>query len=484
MTALERTSHDVRTYGFATDPDRSSEDDRSPEIQIAEYYRSAAIRSRIAEYCDGEPEHSQGFRAFGLAGYGGKRRLRLPEDAPVPLRVEDFQTLLDDGADVCRSLADRGGTLIQIDIDYVDPENAEDIHLQPADCFARIEPIYREVCSAFHSYGVPTIDLLTARGYHLSTRIPAGSPFHAAILEIGNIGAPLLSKYNALGGAARVRLGRAHEGAGRLLEYLVHRIIRNLSGKTEIPVVLADVPRAGGGPYVCLDLSAHGDPLFERNIRCAFSSNQKTRDLTPSRPFTINVPCRSQPLPRLLQARENLAEATQLAECVHTVIPDARGDDLRWVEEYRGGDLARFHEAFDRGRHDPPEKWPQTYDRIDLGSLPPCVRLPLEQPNPALLQPVWIRTLALALWGMGWHPRSVAGLIRSKYERDFGWGSMWYRYDAAARADFYVRLFCGAMACGIDPGFSCEFQAARGACPLPNCAYALSDYKNTIERRQ
>ncbi len=486
MTASELTSQDPRTCHddcVATEPDRSSNDAGSPAIQLTTYYRSAAVRSRIAEYCDGDPEHSHGFRALGLAGYGGKRGLRLPEDAPVPVRVEDFQTLLDDGADVCRSLADRGGTLIQMDIDYADPENAADVHLHPEDCFTRIEPIYREACSVFQSYRVPTIDLLTSRGYHLSTRIPAGTPFHAAILDIGDIGAPLRSKYNGLGGAAWVQLGRAHEGAGRLLEYLVHRIIQNLSGKTEMPVVLADIPRAGGGPYVCLDLSAYGDPLFERNIRCAFSSNQKTRELTPSRPFTINVPCRTRPLSRLLRTRENLAEATRVAECVHTIIPDARGDDLRWVEDYRRGALARFHRAFLQGWHDPPETWAQTYDRLDLRSLPPCVRLPLAQPNPALLQPVWIRTVALALWGMGWHPRSVAGLIRSKYERDFGWGSMWYRYDAAARADFYVRLFCGAMACGIDPDFSCELQAARGACPLAGCTHRLSEYKNAIEWR-
>lgn len=33
-----------------------------PELQIAEYYRSGAIHSRIAEYCDGTPEN---LRAFG-----------------------------------------------------------------------------------------------------------------------------------------------------------------------------------------------------------------------------------------------------------------------------------------------------------------------------------------------------------------------------------------------------------------------------------
>jgi len=457
-----------------------------PELQLAAYYRSPAVRARLSEYCGGIS--LQGFRAFGLAGYGGRRRLHLPEDsAPRPVGVEELESLLDDGADVCRSLADRDGTVIQMDLDYVDPGDPADIHLHPAACFARLEPIYRAVREAFHSFGVPTIDLLTARGYHLSTRIPGKTPFHRTLVELGHIGAPLQAKYEAAGGAPYVQLGRAHEGAGRLLEHLAHRVIRNLRGKTKIPVVLADVPRAGGGPYLCLDLSAYGDPLFERNVRCAFSSNQKAREITPSRPFTFNLPRRTPALPRhrrsrglslshLLQIREDPASAARLAARVHTVIPDAAGHDLRWVDDYRRGALARFHAAFDHGWHDPPSEWPHTYNSFDLRSLPRCVALPLEQPNPALLQPVWIRTVALALWGEGWHPRAIAGLIRSKYERDFGWGAMWYRYDAATRADFYVRVFCAARACGLEPELTCKLQAACGACPRPGCGHDLSRY--------
>jgi hypothetical protein len=56
-----------------------------------------------------------------------------------------------------------------------------------------------------------------------------------------------------------------------------------------------------------------------------------------------------------------------------------------------------------------------------------------------------MRAVALGLWEKGWHPRSIAGLIRSKFERDYGWGAYWYRYDAAARADFYVRVLCGEL---------------------------------------
>jgi hypothetical protein len=395
----------------------------------------------------------------------------------------DFEAILENGADICRSLADHDGTLIQMDIDYLNPDDPAAIHREPEACFARIEPVYRAVGSAFRRFGVPTIDLISARGYHLSTRIPAGTPFHAALLETGRLGAPLQAKYEHLGGAQWVKLGRAHDGAGRLLEHLAHRVIRTLACETPIPVVLADLPRPGGGPYVCLDLSAYGDPLSERHIRCAFSSNQKAREVPSAPPFTINLPRRGHPLRRLLRIRRHPVQAARMAARVHTGIPDAPGDDLRWVEDYHRGPLARFHHELDRGWHDAPEEWPRTYDQLDLRSLPACVRLPLERPNPSLLQPVWIRTVALALWGMGWHPRSVAGLIRSKYERDFGWESMWYRYDAAARADFYVRLFCGASACGIDSAFTCELQAARGACPQAACGHDLSLYEHAIDGR-
>jgi hypothetical protein len=103
------------------------------------------------------------------------------------------------------------------------------------------------------------------------------------------------------------------------------------------------------------------------------------------------------------------------------------------------------------------------------------VRQPLERPNPALLVPAALRVIALVLWSRGWHPRAVADLIRSRYEADHGWGDLWRRYAAAARADFYVRLFAGAVASGIDDGsdFLCAAHQARGACPGGFCGHEL-----------
>jgi hypothetical protein len=267
------------------------------------------------------------------------------------------------------------------------------------------------------------------------------------------------------------------------MELLAHDVIRRLTGKTTVPVTLADVP-AVDGPFVCLDLSAYGDPLHERSARCAFSGNQKARmrGLSHVRPFVICLPRQRLAWSTMLAARDDPAAAARIADRTTAIIPDVPIDEMRWIEDYRRSALAGFHRRFDCGSHDAPERWGATCDRLELRSLPACVRLPLESPNPFLLQPRFLRIVALSLWAMGWHPRSIAGLVRSKFERDHGWGTLWYRYSATQRADFYVRLFCGAMACGLESPrqFSCESEALRGVCPSRGCGHDLEQLARRI----
>jgi hypothetical protein len=267
-------------------------------------------------------------------------------------------------------------------------------------------------------------------------------------------------------------MGRGHEGAGRLLEDLAHRALHLLRGKTDVPVTLADLPPSEGGPFICLDLTAYGDPVFERHARCAFSANQRSAMIgaAPERPFVIVLPRGDETVAEVLGVREDVDRAAALARRASVAIPDVV-DGSAWVDEYRRGPMGRFHAEFDRGPQVEPGAWPFTYDTVDADAWPPCLSLPLRHPNPALLQPAYIRTVALGLWAMGWHPRSIAGLLRSKYEREHGWGGLWLRYDAAARADFYVRLFCGALADGLDgpEEFTCETQAGRGICGSLRC---------------
>jgi hypothetical protein len=61
--------------------------------------------------------------------------------------------------------------------------------------------------------------------------------------------------------------------------------------------------------------------------------------------------------------------------------------------------------------------------------------------------------------------------VRSRYEQDHGWQPTFARYDAASRAQFYVRVLCGALVDGLDSSrdLTCESQALRGLCERGRC---------------
>jgi hypothetical protein len=449
----------------------------SPIAKLAAYYSSESVRARVAEYCGEAAPRSGAFDAWGIAGYGGSGRLHEPEGAPVPFPVSRWEKLLGDGADLCRSLADRRGTLIQLDVDYSNPEDTAEPYYHPEACFLRLEPVYEALCDAFARLSLAPIVVMTGRGYHFTFRATLGTPFHDSLVQLGTAEAlrsvPLMEA--------------AHRGAGKLLEHLVQEVAFQLKGRTEVPVVVADLPRPEGGPFVCLDLTAYGDPLFQRYSRCAFSGNQKAwmANVAPDRPFVICLPRERYSLYALLEAREDPGCAARLARGLRAVIPDA-ADGAAWVQAYRASAVARFHEEFDRGPQVGSSLWRYTYEKLDLREVPACVAAPLESPNPDLLMPVHLRTVALALWGMGWHPRSVAGLVRSKYESGRDWGSLWTRYDPASRAEFYVRLFCGAALHGLEDAasFSCRSHALRGLCDRSRCSHDLSRlFERIVERR-
>ncbi|MBI2435849.1 MAG: hypothetical protein HYV26_23585, partial [Candidatus Hydrogenedentes bacterium] len=102
-------------------------------------------------------------------------------------------------------------------------------------------------------------------------------------------------------------------------------------------------------------------------------------------------------------------------------------------------------------------------------------------------QPAGIAQVVRGLLALGWHPRHIAGLIRSKYERDFGWGTRWYKENAGIRADFYTRVFAGLVYTGRDElvDFNCQSVAERGFCLRPDPACNLVGFRESIlERRK
>jgi hypothetical protein len=429
---------------------------------LADYYRRPNVKARVVEYCGGRGDGPVCLTALRIAGYGGRDRLHQPEGAPVLHDPADLDALLESGADVCRSLSDARGALLHLDVDYMNPEDPGEPYRRPLTCFAALEPVYQALEEAFARHGMRPMALMTGRGYHFTTLVPEATPFHRALVRIGT---------RSVGGA-QTTAERAHEGVGRLLEHLAHGVMRRLAGGAGVPLTVADAPSFGGGPYICLDLSAYADPVCERYVRCAFSANQKAwmQALAPERPFALCLPRRDKSLDALLEARCAVEAVAALARSTDAMLPEA-SEDGGWVADYEASPLARFHALFDAGPSVPRELWPHTYDLLDTWGLPGCAAIPLESPNPLLLRPLHLRCLAWTLWGLGWHPRSIAGLVESRYARDHAWGTLWARYDRASRAAFYVRIFCGLLADGVEDlaPWTCELQRQHGACFPSRC---------------
>ena len=146
------------------------------------------------------------------------------------------------------------------------------------------------------------------------------------------------------------------------------------------------------------------------------------------------------------------------------------------VAAYEASELAAFHRRYEAQEPDPPELWFSTYDRIDLGALPACAARILEHPNDLLLQPGALQLLVRVLLAQGWQARHIAGLIRSRYERPYGWLKDFHFHDPTLRAEVYTRIFAGLIALGHDQAvdFNCTSTQEKRLCPGTGCPLGLS----------
>ncbi len=463
------------------------------DSDVQAYYRSPAVRVRLAEFCGARVSGSEAFTSRYLIAY------RAPlQGAGQRYPITAFDRLLDEGVDIGRSLWDAAGLVADLDIDYQNVDFPAEGLLHPEAVFDKLEPVYCALNSLCAELDLAPLVVLSAKGYHFLWFIPAQSTAYTALVELGEVLPTVAARYARglpdIEEHVSLEQGRAFDGLGRVLEYLVHQVLLRVHDATTIPVVTTGLrvgSRLVGREAASLDLSAFGDLLHIRELRCAYTVCRKHHyapgfagTIAAEVPPLVYVPRSGSgpPLRELLRVRCDLQQAAELATTAPACIPDGSSGTMALVQRYRRSSLYRFHREFYSGWHDPPEQWPTGYDRLDLGALPPCVAEPLRRPNDWLLKPTNIQTIARVLWSLGWHPRAIAGLIRSKYERDYGWGDRWEVADPALRADFYVRLFCGLVATGVDAleDFNCISQQEKGYCPLPGCGHNLLDYRPAL----
>lgn len=452
----------------------------------AAYYHARGVAGRIIEYCGGRRGDVKSCTArFLVADNETTIGLGIPEPRNV-LAPSHLAGILDKELDVFRSVWDVKHVLCLLDLDYQNPDFRNEAILNPSRSFAFLEPTYQSVVEELRSLHIDCIPIMTGQGYHFAWSVPAAGKAARLLRELAALAPTMEAKYRHdhpfTAEPVPVHVGLAHAGVGLLMEYLAHRVLERAYGNSKLPVVFTGLAVGSGRrgrEAISIDLSAYGDPLFMRYTRCAFSLYHKRGFHTP---IAACLP-RASGLDYMLGIRSDLPSAASFAARASCIVPESGPGTESLIASYRSSPLRCFHAYYEDGKQDDPSQWAAGYDRMDMASVPPCVAWPLLQPSPALAEPTNIQNIARVLVGKGWHPRSVAGLIRSKFERDFGWGNNWMFYDAATRADFYVRMYMGLVAVRLDDlrDFNCVSHQEKGYCPKPWCGFNLASYRPSLE---
>lgn len=457
---------------------------------LSSYYADPHIRSRIVEFLGGSTLEDATC-AF-VTSNGQAHRVWYD-----PQPVHDLWKCVSGGGEIARSLWDRSSLIAHLDIEYVNFDFPAEAYLKPGRSFDIQRPVVRAIQQVLLEQGIAPLHLLSGRGHHFVWRVARDSPAMAMLAAIGGVTDTLVAQYACpqlpLGESVPQELGAAFAGLGMVLELVAHRALAMVDRSCEIPVELTAVeagPTGHGREVVSIDLSEYGDPLHTRSIRAPFSAYLKPAtqrcgtagDWGEPLPPLFMIPLHEMVDRQGLLVMRDVGEVLALARVASVQIPDQSEGTESLTASYHGSQLARFHEYFYAAAHDPPEVWPQTYDRTSLESLPPCARQILQEPNELLLKPAGIQHIVRILLSVGWHPRHIAGLIRSKYERDYGWGEQWYYYDAATRADFYTRMFAGLFAAGRDDliDFNCRSMQEKGYCFEEHCVGNLEDSRQRL----
>ncbi|MDI6640803.1 MAG: hypothetical protein QME68_00620 [Elusimicrobiota bacterium] len=485
-------------------------------MNIKEYYSNKIIKERIAQYCGGELTNLDGFSSVYLVGLHNSFH-PIKGQYFFAACKSDFFSLLERGVDIFRSIWDEKAVLCVIDVDYVNLNYPGEAFFNPEQSFRKLEPVYCLTKNLLEKFAIDFLAIMTGQGYHFVFKVPVGVTVitHSGgqvleearsgtgtgqsnrafeqLYKIGKIESSLEGKYSSTHGrrmsVVPKEVALAYDGAGRIIEYFVHLVMKGLKDYIGIPVTFFDVA-CGNKEMIVFDLSMYADPIYMRDIRCPFSVYQKHKlfkdkfgdDTSSQTPFFISLPRNSNTsLEELLRIRTDFAESIKYAEKAQTEIPDASNGVMKLIKSYKASKVRKFHKYFDLQEHDHWTVWNETYDLLNLNTLPPCVSHCLKYPNDHLLKPTNIQTLTRVLLKLNWHPKHIAGLIRSKYERNYNWGEMWFKYDAATRANLYVRIFSALLLTGLDKeeDLNCSSHKEKGYCLKKGewCNFNLADYK-------
>ena len=462
-------------------------------MNVLEYYRNRHVRTRMIEFLGGKTFDSATSMFVTQCDAGGEGGW----DFKKPSELEYFWN---QGLDVSRSLWDQKWLIAHLDIEYVNFDFPAEPYLDPARTFLLQRPVELAIEKILLSSSISALHILSGRGHHFSWKINQESTAFGKLIEIGYLPEHVEKRYAESLPPANIPidrdLGAAFAGLSLIMEYVAILAKEEADKTSSIPVELSAVevpPQIRGKEMVSIDITEYGDLLNTRFIRIPYSLylkpwhksgvlNDETRDKISQ---MVSVPLFEMSVQEGIDVMRNLEYAAELASRAPSQIPDQTAQMLQLISAYETSTVAEFHRWFYSEEHEPPELWSRTYDRAPFDIMPPCIRFIMQNPNDLLLRPVGIRLVVRVLLSLGWHPRQIAGLIRSKYERNYGWGGEWFFYDASTRADFYTRVFSGLIKLGQDDSktFDCVPVGESLCCNSKQQNCKLENFKRSLLER-
>ena len=439
-------------------------------------YADPAVRQRLVEYMGGDS--LEGATALYLTHADGCMFQRSELHPPAEL-----QWFLDRELDIARSLADRESLLFHLDLEYVNFDSPGEAYTDPGRTFKLQEPVVRVIESLLLEWGIQPLHLITGQGHHFVWRVRLDSEVAERITAL-NPAPELVAECLERGveGIAEdlgMDLQGKFAGIALMMEFLAHRIKWEAAPSAVLPVEITAVHVGPCGSQhremISIDISEYGDPLLTRMVRMPYTNYLKPwisgladgLGIEGGLPPFRSIPLHEMDVQQAIRCRQDDLSVRELAQRASGRIPRSEKGTARLLDAYLSSKLRAFHESYYAVPQMPGAPWEELYGASWLERLSPCVRDLLVWPNDRLLKPAGIQLVTRVLLAERWHPRHIAGLIRSTFEDPrHGWGVNWKDYEAGTRADFYTRLFAGLWATGVDElvDFNCTSTREKGFC--------------------
>jgi hypothetical protein len=396
--------------------------------------------------------------------------------------------MLDSGYELARSLEDRESMLVHLDLEYVNFDDPAEAYLHPSRIFRLQEPLVEAIEARLLSFGIRYLHLVTGQGHHFVWRVPRESPVARSIAELG-----ICTPVDVT--AAPVEPMFSH--VGLMMEHFAHLVKADAGPRCEVPVEITAVHVGQGASgmreMLSIDISEYGDPLHSRMIRIPYTMYRKPwlsglihgRGIERDVREFFTLPLHEMDIIRLLRERHRPEKVIALARRAGVNIPLQERGTQRLLDDYLRSALCAFHREFYSIPQDHPSCWADGYNSFPMDRLPPCAAHVLACPNDWLLKPSGLQLVTRCLLGDGWHPRHIAGMVRARFSNPaFDWGACWRHYDPALRAEFYVRLFAGQLAAGLDDcvDFNCVSEQEKQFCWNP-CGCSLRPSLEALRAR-